>query len=300
MAAAFVVSVLPASAQERPAGRACHAATATQSGIVIWGGAAQCGTRIVADSSRWLWDGTKWHRLQGPPLLPREDALLLQGAADSALVLLGGRRNGEVFDDVWYFDGRSWREASSAGGPGPIQHGAAAYDPLRKRVVVFGGALGRDLRSRTYEWDGTRWYSFDATGPAPRVGHGMAWSNSDGGILLYGGFAENQFRDLWKWDGLRWQKLADQGPTVTEGHVVAEADSGVYVVGPGLGDASTIRVWRWYRESFSLVAATGPPLRVGATATYDRRRRVLLYWGGSGGTAGPSATVFEFDGVAWR
>jgi hypothetical protein len=233
-------------------------------------------------------------------LLPREDALLVFSAADSTLLLFGGRRAGKVFDDVWRRAGSTWRAVPAQGGPGAIQHGAAAYDPVRRRVVVFGGAVGREFSNRTFEWDGARWHAIDAPGPLPRVGHGMAWSAADGGVLLYGGFREQQFRDLWKWDGVRWQQLSADGPTFTEGHVVAEADSGVYVVGPGLTDASTVRVWRWQRGAFHAVGSAGPARRTGATATYDRKRSVLLYWGGSDETHVPSAAIQEFDGRRWR
>ncbi|MGH7471675.1 MAG: hypothetical protein ACRENP_27295, partial [Longimicrobiales bacterium] len=226
--------------------------------------------------------------------------LLVYSTADSALLLIGGRRAGTAFADAWRRDRSGWRAVPASGGPGPIQHGAAAYDPVRRRVIVFGGAVGRSFSNQTFEWDGTRWRVFDAPGPVPRIGHGMAWSQADGGVLLYGGFREQPFRDLWKWDGARWQQLSVKGPTFTEGHVVAEADHGLYLVGPGLSEASTVRVWRWQRGAFSEAGPAGPPRRTGATATYDRRRGLQLYWGGSDNTRGPSAVIHEFDGRRWR
>ena len=293
--------VLPlARAATQPAGRACHSATATAAGVVIWGGAEACGVGVVSDSSLWRWEDSVWRRLPGPPLVPREDALLVATGAPFALTLIGGRRDGIVSDDVWHFDSRSWTRPPAAGGPGPIQHGAAAFDPVRRRVVVFGGAVGRTLGRRTYEWDGSRWHAFDVPGPAPRVGHGMAWSRTDGGVLLYGGFADGRFRDLWRWDGQSWTRLSDAGPTYTEGHVVAETDSGVLVVGPGTEGADAVRAWRWHRGRFTALGEAAPPLLVGATATWDRRRGVLVYWGGAGGASGPSATVYELRGARWR
>jgi hypothetical protein len=299
--ASVLCAVTSAHAQQAPAARACHGAAATQRGIEIWGGARECGVGELSDSAVWLWNGTSWQRQAGPRIVPREDALLVFSPTDSALLLIGGRRAGTVFEDVFRRDRSGWRAVAASGGPGPIQHGAAAYDPVRKRVVVFGGAVGATFSNRTFEWDGARWHVFAAPGPLPRVGHGMAWSAADGGVLLYGGFREQQFRDLWKWDGARWQQLTGAGPTFTEGHVVAEADSGVYLVGPGLSDAGAVRVWRWQRGVFSEAGPAGPPRRTGATATYDRKRGVLLYWGGSPDTqGGPSGAIHEFDGRRWR
>jgi hypothetical protein len=268
--------------------------------MVVWGGSAACGVNVHSDSTLWLWNRQTWRALPGPPLVPREDALLLFAPADSSLTLIGGRRNGVVYSDIWHFGKESWRRLDAEGGPGAIEHGAAAYDPIRKRIVVFGGAADRAMNARTYEWDGTRWHTFDVPGPAPRVGHAMAWSRTDAGVLLYGGFANDQFRDLWKWDGTRWTRLSDQGPTFTEGHVLTEGDSGVHVVGPGLDNSTTVRAWRWHRGAFAPFGDAGPSLRVGAAAVFDRTRRVLIYWGGASESLGPDAMVHELDHRGWR
>jgi hypothetical protein len=233
LACACVIGSSIAHAQRQPSGRACHSAAATDAGMVVWGGAVACGVDVLGDKRLWLWDGTTWRDLPGPAWTPREDALLVNTGDALSLTLVGGRRDGTAHEDVWRFDGRAWHGVPATGGPGPVQHAAAAYDPARRRVVVFGGAAGRTLGQRTFEWDGARWHEFDAPGPAPRVGHGMAWSQADGGVLLYGGFAKEQFRDLWKW------------------------------------------------------------------AVYDRKRRVLVYWGGSTPGTAPSAAIHEFDGSRW-
>ena len=260
----------------QPSPRACHGAATVADGIAVWGGASACGVGVVADSAIWIWNGHQWRSRSGPPLVPREDALLVGTPGDSMLMLIGGRRDGIAFSDLWRFDGRGWSQAPVAGGPGAIQHGAAAYDPVRRRVVVFGGAVGRTFGGNTYEWDGARWHELSVPGPAPRVGHGMAWSEADGGVVLYGGFAGERFRDLWKWDGRTWSRLANDGPTFTEGHVVTEADSGIFIVGPGLGDTKRVAAWHWHRGELRAVAGALPPLAVGATATYDRTRVVVV------------------------
>jgi hypothetical protein len=287
--------------QQQPAARACHAATATSAGAVVWGGAVNCGVNVLSDSSLWLWNGTAWRKLAGPPIQPREDALLLNTDSTTSLTLLGGRRNGVVSADVWRYDGTRWQTVPTTGGPGAIQHGAAAYDRVRKRVVVFGGAVGRSLSGKTYEWDGSRWFEFDVPGPSPRIGPAMAWSGADGGVLLYGGFAgDKKFRDLWKWSGQRWELLTESGPTYTEGHVMTESDAGVFLIGAGLIEAPRVRAWRWHAGRFQEQGDIGPALRVGATATYDRNRRMLLYWGGSNGAGTPARDVNEFDGTRWQ
>jgi hypothetical protein len=284
----------------RPAPRACHAAAATDAGTAVWGGARACGVDLLDDAQLWLWDGAAWSARPGPPIAPREDALLVSTGAGLALTLLGGRRDGVAHADVWTFDGEAWTERPAEGGPGAIQHGAAAFDPVRRRLVVFGGAVGQQPGGRTHEWDGARWHDVDASGPAARVGHAMAWSPADGAVLLYGGFAEESFRDLWAWDGTSWKRLAADGPTITEGHVVAGADEGLLLVGGGPEGTAALRVWRWHDGRFEALGEAGPSPRIGATASWDRARRVLVYWGGADALGQPSARVDEFDGARWQ
>lgn len=269
-----------------PSPRACHSAAASREGMVVWGGARACGVDVVNDSSMWTWNGTAWRSKPGPPIAPREDALLVGDPATDSLWLYGGRRSGVVFADLWLYDGKVWRLLDANGAPGALEHAAAALDRDHRGLVIFGGAIGRSTSGRTWTWNGTTWVAFEALGPAPRVGHGMAWSRVDSAVVLYGGFSADQYRDLWRWDGSRWSLLSSEGPTHTEGHVVAEATGGITVAGPGLQESSQLKVWHWDGKAFHQQPAEGA-VRIGATAVFDRRRARLMYWGGATG-AGPS------------
>lgn len=269
-----------------PSPRACHSAAATREGVVVWGGARACGVDVVNDSSMWTWNGTSWRSRPGPPIAPREDALLVGDASSDSLWLYGGRRSGVVYADLWLFDGSTWRLLDAHGAPGSLEHAAAALDRDQRHLVIFGGASGRSTSGRTWEWNGLTWIAFDAQGPAPRVGHGMAWSVADSAVVMYGGFGAERYRDLWRWDGSTWSLLSSEGPTHTEGQVVAEANGGITVTGPGLEESARFTVWHWDGKAFRQRQGEGP-LRVGATAVYDRRRQTLTYWGGAT-PAGPS------------
>lgn len=289
----------------RPVARSCFSAVdAVGEGVLIWGGARFCGTSVVADTSLWLWNGRVWRAREGPPVQPREDALLVPSPTKGSVTLFGGRREGKAFDDLWVYKRNEWHHLRPSGGPGPIQHGAAALDPRRARIVYFGGAVGSALSPKTYEWDGERWHEFSVPGPTPRVGHGMAWWEQDGSVLLYGGFSDRErYRDLWSWNGSSWKLLTEHGPTYTEGPVVAEADRGIYIVGPGLDDSlqPNVRTWRWDGKEFvSAGSAKRPPFRIGAGAVYDRARRVLVLSGGSTESGEADPLLWEFDGLEWR
>lgn len=300
LAALTLIAGQPTS---RPAPRACFSATTADAGVVIWGGARACGVNVLSDSMLWTWNGTRWEAQSGPPIAVREDALLLEGPRPGTMTLIGGRRDGVVFQDVWTRENGRWRRSSESGGPGAIQHGAAAIDRARQRIVVFGGGVGTTMSGRTWEWDGLQWHQFDVAGPDARVGHGMAWSAVDSGVVLYGGFSpQGSYRDLWRWDGARWTRLSTDGPTHTEGALVSEAAHGIYVVGAGLSPAAgaPVRAWTWDGRTFRPASEPGPPLRIGASTLFDRARGAVVLFGGSDDQGTPTADTWELAGRTWR
>ena len=69
---------------------------------------------------------------------------------------------------------------------------AMAYDPARKRVVLFGGTIGNLVSPRlmrdTWEWDGTRWIKLQPpTSPPGRAQHAMAYDPVRQTVLMHGG-----------------------------------------------------------------------------------------------------------------
>ena len=92
--------------------------------------------------------------------------------------------------------------------PGPRTNAAAAFDPVRSRLVVFGGA--RDFSSfstyeaDTWEWDGSRWERrLPPQSPPPFLESQMIHDPVSGRCLLLGRAEPPQ---AWSWDGTTWQQ----------------------------------------------------------------------------------------------
>lgn len=109
-------------------------------------------------------------------------------------------------------------------GPGSLIESAQAYDPIRGRLVVQGGREpGVDeVRSATWEYDGTSWVLADPIGPGPRRFAAMAHFPELGAIVLYGGSDADgdqaECQQTWTYDGARWQRLEVEGPGCRRGH----------------------------------------------------------------------------------
>jgi hypothetical protein len=75
-------------------------------------------------------------------------------------------------------------------GPSPRCNHDMTFDPVRQKVMLFGGApQGTRFLHDTWEWDGEYWIQIADTGPAPRVGHALAFDSVGKRIILFGGGA---------------------------------------------------------------------------------------------------------------
>lgn len=108
-----------------------------------------------------------------------------------------------------------WVPVEPSQRPGPLAEAKAAYDLKRNRLVMFGGKTYDRQRDQwiyqndTWEWDGETWIKMPVDGPRPeaRVLPGMAYDESRGVVVMFGGLSQNGYlSDTWEWDGRKWTK----------------------------------------------------------------------------------------------
>jgi len=90
----------------------------------------------------WAFDGLDWQRIEtSNPPPGRENASLIFESATGKIVLTGGNSEGHIFNDVWEFspDTGIWRERTVAGDDPGRTEAASAYDPVRDRLIIWGG-----------------------------------------------------------------------------------------------------------------------------------------------------------------
>ena len=77
-----------------------------------------------------------------------------------------------------------------------------AFDPIRKRTVLFGGSTTFTMDD-TWEWDGNLWLAADAGTPGRRDALGLAWNHTAGSMVLFGGYrgGAGTFADTWSRSG---------------------------------------------------------------------------------------------------
>lgn len=172
-----------------PSARADHAMASDpiHGNVVLFGGRATG----VLQADTWVWNGTTW-TLLAPPVSPsaREAHRMAFDESMGMVVLFGGRGPLTALSDTWAFDGTTW--IAVPGGttlPAPRSDHSLAYDPARRRLVMFDGST---FAADTWELVGSTpatavWRQQTQTGqPGGRVRH-VSTTNPNGGIMVHGG-----------------------------------------------------------------------------------------------------------------
>lgn len=276
--------------------------------VVLFGGADERAVR----SDTWGWDGRGWTLLAtlGPPgrtfpaMASGEGAVYLFGGNS---VLFGDSTPSLLLSDLWRWRGNGW-ERIEVSGPSARAESAMAWDPLRRRLVLFGGyrygSEGRiEALGDTWEYFGAKWTRHDGPGPGPRHGAVAAFDAAGKEVILFGGNGGKA--DTWAWNGARWRRV-DHGPTPGRYNAVASptGQTGPVLRFGGWFDgerhADTL-VWRHqsWRPIGNVALPDSPSPRNHSAVAYDQKRARVVMVGGHDGEQ-VFGDVWEWSQNRWR
>jgi cysteine-rich repeat protein len=247
------------------------------------------------------------------------------GIADAQLVVFGGVDASGVVGDGWVRTGamRDWKYVGN--GIPPRRHAATGFDPVRRRLVVFGGvgSVGDPPTNDTWEYEASQgWKQITPTASPPaRYGASLAWNSATNRLVLFGGTVVGElgsYSDTWEYNGTTWIPITISGspPPMRYFHAMASDPTGRVFVFGGLdpttvGAPDTDVLAGTYRDTWiyqyngataatwtKLSVTNGPAYRFGASMAFlpaatALRPRIVLY-GGSFGTEFRSDT-WELD-----
>lgn len=150
--------------------------------LVLFGGLLSS----VQDDT-WIWDGVTWtmaHPAHRPPA--RSAPMLAYDPIRNRTVLFGGldADGSPTLADTWLWDGTDWTEATTSPSPAPRVFGGFAWQPDRKRLLLFGG-----LSNAAWEWDGAGWSTITAPSAPFSTVSPLVFPTSDGtGMIVLGGY----------------------------------------------------------------------------------------------------------------
>jgi hypothetical protein len=160
-----------------------------------------------------------------------------------------------------------------------------AYDPISKRVILFGGAEPRFAApdivfNDTWAWDGSNWTALaPSASPPARFGHAMVGAKDR--VLLVGGRADDApaaLADAWSFDGSKWSSEAAL-PATSRVYSAMAFDSarGAVVLFGGMDPVSEDPIgdtWEWSGAWRQRLPTSAPGVNSVVGFAYDDARKL--------------------------
>jgi len=260
--------------------------------VVFGGGLVGPGFR----NDMWAFDGQTWTQL-APPVAPgpRGNFQMVHDGLRDRIVLFGGRGgtgfNPPLLAETWEFDGTTWSLITTAAAPSARQWFGMAFDPLRGKVVLYGGQ-GSGLTpdsNETWEYDGANWTLRAPTvRPGPLQNAAMCFHRTLNKVVLFSGIDVQVGGTslTWAWDGVNWAQLPVPGlvpaPRTFARLAYDEGRQAAVLFGGMNPQTGTLRtdVWQFDGASWRELLATGPVGRRGFGFVYDTLGRRCVLFGG--------------------
>ncbi|MEO8129387.1 MAG: kelch repeat-containing protein [Bryobacteraceae bacterium] len=241
----------------------------------------------------------------------RFDGAIAYSPAGRQLYLFGGQDTASR-NDLWTYSlaQRRWAEVPASGSKPPARFGhTLIHDPVRNRLVVFGGQSG-GFFSDVWAFDIQRgaWQQLgrDEAGPSRRYGHSAIYEPVRDRMIISHGFTdEGRFDDTWAFDlaANTWKNISPSGIRPLRRCLHHAAYDGtnnqMYLYGgcsSGFGPCPQGDLWSFDLNNNSWTERTAqlnPPAREHYGMAFDSERGKLVVFGGRG--AGVLNDTWEYD-----
>lgn len=277
---------------------------------VLFGGRNNSGNQM---DETWEWNGSSWTRRESgtkPPSTYYQRGMTFD-TRRGVVILYGLDAYGD-YTFTWEWNGADWTKRSSAANPGYRTMSPLTYDNRKGVTVLFGGG-GTAISGDTWEWNGENWNLLGGSPPSQRIFPGVAYQDNRGSLLFVGGErGEGDFpTDTWESDGSGWVKRDIYNGIGAYGHYIAyDSRRDVVVVFGGRHEQwdccnppiiTYLRnTLEWNGTNWRLRTTDGPSARTGNAMSYDRRRGVVVLFGGVDLSLSWFNDTWEWDGVRWQ
>jgi N-acetylneuraminic acid mutarotase len=255
--------------------------------------------------SLWSYDSatSTWTELfQGGDLpAARATQAVVYEPTGNRLIVFGGRDSATYFGDTWAYnlDDNTWTELRPVGTVPAARAGhSLVYDPVSKRVILFGGWNGVNQYNDTWAYDPVTnaWTNLRPGGrvPAARDSQAMAYDPTSKRMILFGGWNTTmEYNDTWSYDPAanEWDELDPSGelPPARALEQMAYDASVEKMVLFGGGTSTAVFGDTWDYDAggntWTQVTLTGesPAARTGYALQYDPTQRKLILFAGYNG-----------------
>jgi len=221
-------------------------------------------------------------------------------AQHDCIVFFGGRRNSTVLADLWEMKPRSlpfWVPLNAPGTRPPGRWGhSLIYDPVRDRILMFGGTLASGARTNEV-WElklnplAWKLITPDGTPPGPRYGHRAVYDSQRDRMVVFGGLNNDFNAEVWELSLAstpRWTQILPEGtapePRLGSVAVYDSAMDRMIVFGGSSsgvwGDTWSLSFAGTPRWEALASGGPAPPARTLAAEAYDATANGMWIFGG--------------------
>ncbi|QHT65992.1 hypothetical protein GXP67_04560 [Rhodocytophaga rosea] len=216
------------------------AALHTKTGqIYLFGG---WGENFLKDNKddTWIFNGSTWEKVNTGPIDAHDHHKMVFADHLGAFVIYSGRNaiSGQPDSLTWLLKENVFTPLSIPG-PGPRGNVGFAYDPGRKKLVLFGGKR-YDQPADLWEFDGKIWKQIEVPDIGVTTGHAMTYSEELHMIIIHGTNGET-----WNWNGKSLSKIASGGPLGSGLALGYDPARKVIAAYGGFGEHNTIKSALW-------------------------------------------------------
>lgn len=299
-----------------PPGRFAHTAiwNPDSSEMIIHGGASESGKGVRSDTWAYRPADRTWRLLStsGPPRV--HAAAVWDTEAHQMLLFAGTPGSYQDRDDgLWSFDPISaeWMKLSTSNGPPPRYNHSATWDPVRNRMLVFGGWTGFHTDPNyddlwAYAPEEGIWTRLATTTPGSRplgrLRHSAVWNTQSDSLWIFAGLGGGRLDDLWSYspDTDRWELEAQGVVSGRDRHAAAWDPrlNAMLVFGGGNQTCFFLSdVWRYSNSPGEWTRIAAPKNSAGLyahAAWIDEATESLMTFGACNGDVG-EGTVSAFN-----
>jgi hypothetical protein len=214
-----------------------------------------------------------------------------------------GGNSFEVFNDVWIFDGKTWKQSGNAGDK---RSGIRmAYDTKRNKLFSFGGFSDNNSLAELRVMENGEWKTLSNLSEMKASEPGFVYDANRDRLIAFGGSAARGVVNniTWEWDGNEWKKFEGPCPDGRQAFaMIYDSKRKKTVLFGGMGtspDKSFGDTWEFDGTRWNKVTETGPVPRISPGYTYDSKRGMMIIFGGW--PKGPLVNdTWGWNGKEWK
>ncbi len=199
-----------------PSGRSLHAMAydPSDSRTVLYGGE---NSSDYIKSDTWEYDSilNTWYSGGTGPSARKQTAMVYSAQFERIVLFGGSGLSNDSLADTWEYEAgaNNWTETSPTTSPKNRTDHRMVYDPIERRVVMYGGMDISYYTNDTwtyYNYGGGVWAdASERFVPEPRIFHGLAYVPGLHRTVLYGGYGPDARSDLWEYsiDYTTWEPV---------------------------------------------------------------------------------------------